>query len=537
METSLPVNPRSSGIPYDETPYPSSSFPYSHPDKLCAIGRLFGLNPRKPSEARVLELGCADGANLLPMAQHAPGASFLGIDASAKHATSAQKAIATAGLKNVEIRHQDILDFSASEGKFDYIIAHGVFSWVPDEVRDKILAICRDHLAEHGIAYVSYNALPGWSLRAGLRDMMLFHTRGFDDPVTKVQQARALTKFLSEAVPSDQSGYALMLKEELDRMAKHADGFVRHDLLGEENKPFYFYQFIEKAGRAGLQYLGETSLGQMITGANFAPKVAETLDRLSDNIVAKEQYMDFVRNRPFRTTLLCHQGTTLVREMAPESMKPFYFTSLLAPPDKGTLDLAPGVSQSFRTRIGSLAVSSDDAFLKAAFAILTEHSLKRVSFQELLEGARSKSAGYFSGETQPDPAGQEATLAANLLSLYARAIVDIHSEARRFLTRVPEKPACTPLVRYQALNTQNITNHAHQPYQLDLFTRCVISECDGSKGYDQISDSLARLVKENKLTVNENGQTITDDSRIRVVLAHQLRSALIQLTSLGFFAE
>src|SRR5690606_35431991 len=139
LSTALPA-----GSTYDETPYPSSAFPQTHPDKLCAMARLFGLEAQDPTTARVLELGCADGANLLPMAQHAPGARFLGLDASIKQVEGARAAITAAGLANVEVRHQDILEFPADEGKFDYIIVHGIFSWVPDPVRDKILAICRD---------------------------------------------------------------------------------------------------------------------------------------------------------------------------------------------------------------------------------------------------------------------------------------------------------------------------------------------------------------------------------------------------------
>src|SRR5690349_5278176 len=153
---------RAIGAAYDETPYVSIAFPETHPDKLCAMARLFGLEAPDPARARVLELGCGDGTNLLPMAQHAPDARFLGIDLSARHVASGQAAIIACGLSNAEIRQQDVLDFGASEGKFDYIIAHGIFSWVPDHVRSQLLAIFRDNLSENGVAFVSYNAFPGW---------------------------------------------------------------------------------------------------------------------------------------------------------------------------------------------------------------------------------------------------------------------------------------------------------------------------------------------------------------------------------------
>jgi 2-polyprenyl-3-methyl-5-hydroxy-6-metoxy-1,4-benzoquinol methylase len=200
MTTSSPNEfTRAIGAAYDETPYVSTAFPQTHPDKLCAMARLFGLDAPAPARARVLELGCADGTNLLPMAQHAPGARFLGLDASAKQVESAQAAIAKCGLGNVEIRQQDLLEFAASEGKFDYIIAHGLFSWVPAKVREKVLSICRDHLSDNGVAFVSYNALPGWGMRTPLREMMLFHTQAISDPKAKVDKARALIAFLADA--------------------------------------------------------------------------------------------------------------------------------------------------------------------------------------------------------------------------------------------------------------------------------------------------------------------------------------------------
>src|SRR3954468_1383128 len=134
MTTSIPSEiTRATGAAYDETPYVSIAFPETHPDKLCAMARLFGLEAPEPARARVLELGCGDGTNLLPMAQHAPEARFLGIDASARHVASGQAAIAACQLANAELRQQDVLEFSASEGKFDYIIAHGIFSWVPEQ--------------------------------------------------------------------------------------------------------------------------------------------------------------------------------------------------------------------------------------------------------------------------------------------------------------------------------------------------------------------------------------------------------------------
>ena len=523
------------GFSYDETPYPSSSFPESHPDKLCAMGRLFGINATPPTTARILELGCADGANLLPMAQHAPTASFLGIDASSKNVATANETILAAGLRNVEIRHMDLVQFPSSEGKFDYIIAHGLFSWVDETVRLKILSICRDHLSENGVAYISYNALPGWSMRLGLREMMLFHTSQFTDGKTKVAQARALTAFLADSVPAEGNPYGMLLKHELQRMASQPDGYIRHDVLGETNEPMYFHQFVQLAMDAGLQYVSEPTLDQMLT-SNFPEKVSQTLQQITNNIIAKEQYMDFLRNRSFRRTLLCHREAQLDRNITPNSIKSFYYTSIIAAPETKPIDLKSGVNVGFRLRTGGdVAINVDNSFLKAAFSILAECGLNRISFSELLSGAREKSTNSSEWSDRPDREElEETSLATNLLSLYTRGLVDIYADRPSFRTTVPERPFVTPLVRHQATHARVVTNLAHVAVPVDLIGRYVLAACDGQRDQKALVEHLMALSKEGKLQVGENEAPVSDETRMRAIFTDQVARLIPQIVALGF---
>lgn len=527
--------PTAAGTTYDETPYPSAAFPQTHPAKLAAIGRLFGLTPVPPAQATVLELGCADGANLLPMAQQAPAARFLGIDASAKQVEAGQAAIAAAGLTNVEIRRQDILDFPESEGKFDYIIVHGIFSWVADPVRKKILEICRRHLSPAGIAFVSYNAFPGWGMRMALREMLLMHTGGIKDPKEKVRQARALTAFLAESVPTEKNPYGLLLKQELERMKGYSDNYLRHDILEEVNQPFYFHQFIGRARDAGLQYLGEPALEQMLA-SNFPKKVQETLEKIGNNLLVKEQYMDFVRNRNFRQTLLVQAEAKLTRKVSPQVLKEFSFVSLLTPSGNGSIDLKPGVEQTFGLRTSAATLKAKDPFLKAVFAALARHSLHRISFSELLNEARQATASY-GGDKDPArrAAIEEATLLQNLMQLYSRGMVDAFADRPALLTHVPAKPAVTPLARYQALNARQVTSLTHHGVTLDLVARYVASVCDGTRDRSGILDALVEFAKQDKIRVLEKDQPVQDEARIRAALDSRLDVVLGKLAEYGFF--
>jgi cyclopropane fatty-acyl-phospholipid synthase-like methyltransferase len=160
--TTLNLNERTADNSYDEFPYPGGTFRPTHPTHLAMIMRMFGLTPVSPKNCRVLELGCSIGSNLIPMAQDLPDSEFVGIDLSARQVEEGQGTISELGLENIELRQLSIMDVDESLGKFDYILCHGVYSWVPHEVQQRILEIGKQHLTDSGIQYVSYNTYPGW---------------------------------------------------------------------------------------------------------------------------------------------------------------------------------------------------------------------------------------------------------------------------------------------------------------------------------------------------------------------------------------
>ena len=265
---------------YDEVPYDSHPFAQTHPSRLFVVASLFGMRPTPVARCRVLELGCAAGGNLLPMAEMLPDSEFLGVDLSARQIASGQELVKQFGLKNLELRHASITDISPKEGMFDYIICHGVYSWVPEAVRDKIMEICQKQLTPNGVAYISYNTYPGWHLRGTIRDMMRYHSARYASPQDKTAQSRALLDFLAQSVRQDGSAYSLLLKTELETVQKQADHYLYHEHLEENNDPLYFHQFADKARARGLKYLGESRVGTMVTG-NFGPEVEKTLRKLA----------------------------------------------------------------------------------------------------------------------------------------------------------------------------------------------------------------------------------------------------------------
>ena len=340
---------------YDEIPYASFPISETHPDRLAVIARLFGLRAPDPKTARILELGCAAGGNLLPIAWFLPETQAVGIELSRAQAELGQERIRALGVGNIEIRHQDILDLPLDGPPFDYIIAHGVYSWVPPPVQKHILRLCAARLSPNGIAYISYNTRPGGHLRAMLREMLLYHTRGLDEPRERLSAAREFLEFLATPTAHIPPGHT-DLQEQIERLRKARDSYLYHEYLVEQNEALLFSEFNARTEAAGLQFLAESQLHTLFS-STLGPQAAERLEQFS-GLIEEEQYGDFLRLRPFRQTLLCRAAVHLEREIDLEQL----FTLPLYS------DLSTGAQRKFQNASGQTFVIDTPAareFVKA----------------------------------------------------------------------------------------------------------------------------------------------------------------------------
>ena len=209
-------------INYEEITYPNFVHSQTHPNRLATMARAYGLKTAPIEKCRVLEVGCGSGTNLLAMACDLPESEFTGIDLSANHIEQGKKAVSETGAKNLQLICADLLQADLKDfGKFDYIIAHGFFSWVPNIVREKFWEIVRKHLAPDGVAFVSYNAFPGCHLRMMMREMMMYHTEKIEPPFEKARQSVALLAFLKETA-FDKEIYARILEKEFEKYCRPA---------------------------------------------------------------------------------------------------------------------------------------------------------------------------------------------------------------------------------------------------------------------------------------------------------------------------
>jgi methyltransferase-like protein/protein-L-isoaspartate O-methyltransferase len=517
---------------YEETPYPGMSYSQTHPDRLATVATLLGLEPPPVECCRILAVGCASGWNLLPMAYGLPESSILGIDRSPSQIRDGQEMVARLEFHNLELRAMDILDVGPELGRFDYIIAHGVFSWVPAGVQDKLLEVCRQNLAPAGVAYVSYNTYPGWHMLRIIRDMMLYRTRDIASPHERATEARALLDFLAQSISPEDSAYgnflntyAEFLRGELKGMSESGNAFLLHDELEKVNEPIYFHEFMDRASQHALQYLGEAEFRTML-GSNFEPGVMAHLNGLSRSVIDLEQYMDYFRNRTFRQTLLCHRSVTVSRSLRPEALRRFYVASN-AQPVEADFDVHATTVAQFRGLDGA-TLSTDHPVSKAAMLCLAEHWPRDLRFDELLALARERL-----GKDQAAPSDELETdakvLGTNLLRAYgySGSLAELHVYAPDLALRPGDRPTASPVARLQAARSTRVTNLRHERVRLDELDRFLLQQLDGRNDRAALVELLlAGPVQEGQLSVQEGNQPVGDAQRMRDLLAKGLAERL-----------
>jgi methyltransferase-like protein/cyclopropane fatty-acyl-phospholipid synthase-like methyltransferase len=480
---------------YDAVLYRGFPYPQTHPDRLATLAFLFGMNSAPIDACRMLELGCGDGANLIPMAADLSGSQFVGIDLAAQSIGLGSAKIRELGLRNISLQQRDILDLSDDWGQFDYIIAHGVYSWVPHAVRDKLLAICRQNLAPHGVAFVSYNTYPGGHLRQMVRQMMLHHVRQIELPQERIDQARALLAFLAELAPQGEA-YASLLKAELQFTEGRADEAIFHDDLADINQPLYFHQFVEHAAAYGLQYLSEAYLSEAGTGLN--QNVAPVFEQAGLGRIGREQYLDFISGRKFRQTLLCHQAIALDSVPSPVRIRQLFIASSATPisahPDLATA----GAVEQFRVANGGV-ISVDLPLAKAALWHLGTIWPGTEDFSTLVTRAwtilRQRQDQY---ECQADEIEKFCQF---LLATYGSDMVELHHQRPRYLPTVSDRPKVNALVRFDASRGATVTSQRHVPVNIgDDLARYLIMSLDGAKDRQQLVEHVMALVKANLST-------------------------------------
>ncbi|MCM2370146.1 methyltransferase regulatory domain-containing protein [Aporhodopirellula aestuarii] len=471
---------------YDEMPYENGTLPWSHPERMATIGTLFGLNPADIRRARILELGCAHGGNLLPLAASMPQSEFIGIDLSGRQIEMGQQLVAEAGLTNVRLLQLDLMELDATFEPFDYIICHGLFSWVPAVVRTGILNLCTQLLRPQGMAFVSYNTFPGWHMRSVLGKMMRYHTRDIADPVAAVTESREFARFLSDAAPSGNAAYQATLQKEYELIRDVPSWYLHHDHLAGENQPLFFHEFAESLTEHKLQYVGEARF-QTMFAENMDDDVAAQLQRYANDPIEYEQYLDYLSNRSFRESLICHSDLLVDRNVSTNRLEHLHAATSLKR-EQTTGDTAEFVHSDGRR----LKCSSDAT--SQLLGRLADAWPGTVSVQSLLEaeGLPSELSGQ-----------DEGRLADFLLRGFATGMIELRTTPIRLPDQQQERPQTNAMNRVLAKSMGQVVSARHTTISLNDLNRRIVPLLDGSRDRAELARELCTQLEGIDMTIGD----------------------------------
>jgi len=478
---------------YDSTPYPQYAHYHTHPKTLAAIGSLLGLNNIPNIETcRVLELGCATGANIIAMAQDLPNAEFIGIDYSEKQIEQGNKIIQALDLKNIALQTCSIHDIHTDFGKFDFIVAQGIYSWVPDDIKDKTLEICGNNLTDNGIAYVSHNTYPMWHLSEIVRNMMKFHSQHWTDADKKTNEAKKFLGLMAGSLPQQNSFYGDIMRFEYSKIQGEDDSYISHDILEDVNDPVYLHEFVSHAKKHNLQFLGDTvSLKGRLD--RVPTQMAQEIKSNAIDIVEHEQYLDFFSGRRFRRTLLCNSKNTLNKVVQFQNNDSLFISSL-AQPVASQPNKSVDIINQYQLKDGTVATFNNPIAIMA-MSFLTNINSNSTTYSNLVKATddllHSTKIPQFKNESLNKEIIAQF-LNEWLLDLYANDFISITAKPQACVNEINTHPKSSPLARHQASYTNVVISFDHHNIVLNEFRSKLLTLLDGTHN---IPDLITRMIE------------------------------------------
>lgn len=466
---------------YDELPYPNLVHGRSHPRTTGAMAVLYGLDAPPVESARVLDLGTAAGANLIAMAAELPKARFVGVDVSPRQIEAGRQMARDLGLDNLNLvcaSFEELPEVEALGGPFDYVICHGVFSWVPPALRQVILDLVARVLSPRGVAYISYNTYPGWHFGNIVRELMLRETNPQMPALERVLAARrALEKHVEAS--EDKSLRRALLVAERELLSDHTDSYLFHEYLTPEHHPLWFSDFVAAAAEAGLSYVTDALPG-IVLGATQAANLAEVLRDVHDPIAVQSAIDQHLNNR-FRRSLLVRAGANPGLTLSPATLSRLH---VRIPRDHFLVrdgGRRPADAEGPDADFGEMRVKNR----RGALVPLAPPMVP------VLERLRTASPGTIAWSELVDFADADARfVSGSLVGLVFGEVLEVSLTPVTCATHLPERPNVPALNRYQARHGDPIASRLFASEGVGDVGAAILALCDGTRSPGEIRDAV-----------------------------------------------
>jgi SAM-dependent methyltransferase len=459
--------------PYDQVRYPSTPQPTLHPVRMSALACLYGRSFASPSRCRVLELGCGDGTNLLSMAATAPRSQFVGLDLAESAIVEGRATATAAGLTNVELLVMDIKDVPLSLGEFDYIIAHGVYAWVPAAVREALMSLIGRALTPAGLALVSYNTMPGCRARQIVRDILQDHVRNAANTAEVIAAVEECLKFYAGIWSEDDPLPNAMRDLALQTLQRPPE-VIFHDEMAEAFEPQFVSHVAAHAGKHGLQYLCDSSPA-LNSEAFFPSREKKDLrERAKGDWVRYEQLHDYVSLLRFRQTILCQADRAVDRRSDWTRLRQLHAQGLFVPVEVKQPSSNPFVFRTKGAKVGG-QVSAANANLGTLIGRI---------------GAADPSTIPLAREITAPEVGEA------ILRLFLVGSLTLQTEPFPFTLRLTERPVASALARAQAsCGYKRLSSLRHSAVEItDPVGRHFITLLDGTRTRQNLAAEMAGFI-------------------------------------------
>ena len=432
---------------------------------------------------------------MLSLAFYNPKSTFIGIDSSKGEIDRARESARCLGLGNIHFVLKDVRSLGPEDlPSSDYIIAHGLYSWVPADARDAILNFCRKNLTSSGLAYISYNAQPGWAIRRLVRETLLrsrlIQEAAIEDKATI---AIEVATQLLEDMPSRSYAFAALLAEELERVSDGKPFYVFHEYLAEFNEGFWLRDFVDHAHRNGLDYVADA---QSCRWEGHVPEELKTaLAKRDLDPIEQEEAADLLCNRTFRASILCRADAP--RETTPHKVlleEVHIATSLSAASDP--FDLTEGVVERFFNKDGP-EVTLDASITKAAIVMLAAQWPKGMQLEDLYVQASELLITH--GIKVPEEARSQ--LSEELKTLFEDGQIDLRLREPVYDTVVPEYPQAHALARFEAEHRDALTTPYHLPLPFEPQAMGLVRALDGSLSQVELGRMFGKELADETLEI------------------------------------